>query len=205
MGGRTGGADARFLMLGPALHVHRAPGPLFAGQAFVLALATPLSSLRDTARQSARCALRALLAPALGCAPAEVPLQCEPGNAPRLALETPHIGLAIAHEAGLSLVAALRGGRIGIDLMRIEPVPDWEAVARDYLGAEVCERLAQTAAAARPAAFAAAWTRFEAMLKCHGRPLVEYSASPPQLFPNTRSLPLVLPQGYAGYAAWIAE
>jgi 4'-phosphopantetheinyl transferase len=192
-------------MTGAALGVHAAPGSLRAGEPFVLAVTTPDTTLRAAARDRARGALRALLAPALGCMFDEVPLQCEPGSAPRLALDAPHIGIAIAHEAGLSLVAPFPGGLIGADLMRVEPVPDWEIMARDYLGPGAHAVLARIDETGRAEAFAAAWTRFEAVLKCHGRQLAEWTAELAQLMSNTHSLPLALPKGYAGHVAWRAE
>ena len=192
-------------MSAAAFPVHATPGPLSDGEPFVLAVPSPDSTIRTVARANARDALRTLLAPALGCALSDVPLQSEPGSAPRLALDTPRIGIAIAHEAGLSLVAALRGGRVGIDLMRIAPVPDFDEVARDYLGPEVRAALAKVDEAARPAAFAFAWTRFEAVLKCHGRQIAEWSPDIARLFPKTQFRSLALQEGYAGHVAWVVE
>jgi len=188
-----------------AFPVHAAPWPLPNGEPFVLAVRVPDSTIRTLARARARDGLRALLASAIGCAPEEVPLRCEPGSAPRLVPDPARIGVTISHEAGLSLVAALRGGRVGIDLMRIAPVPDWEAVARDYLGPAAQAALAEVGELARPTAFALAWTRHEAVLKCHGQRIGEWSPETARLFAMTQFRPLALQEGYAGHVAWAAE
>ncbi len=166
----------------------------------MLAVPAPHSTIRTVARDRVRDALRGLLAPALGLRPEDVPLCCEPGETP--CLPGWDIGIGIAHEAGLSLVAALRGGRVGVDLMRIELMTDWEQVAHDYLGPRALATLYRTGPAERPLVFATLWTRAEAVLKCHGRQLAEWSEQTGRLFSNTHSMSLALPKGYAGHVAW---
>ncbi|MCL2657769.1 MAG: 4'-phosphopantetheinyl transferase superfamily protein [Betaproteobacteria bacterium] len=115
----------------------------------------------------------------------------------------PRIGLGIAHEAGLSLVAAFPNGRVGVDLMRIDALPDWFSVARDYLGPDATRRLGRVDQAQRPTAFAAVWTQLEAVLKCHGLPLTEWSPHMAALLKSTPSQPLALPAPYIGHIAWL--
>jgi 4'-phosphopantetheinyl transferase len=141
----------------------------------LLALATPPTTLRDAARQQTRAALCALLADYLGCDAASVPLVSRPGEALRLDLPGSAPGISVSHEAGISLIAIDPHGIPGIDVMRIEALPDWRDVARDYLGAAACRAIETAAPSQRAQVFAAAWTRMEASLKCLGLALAEWT------------------------------
>jgi hypothetical protein len=70
-------------------------------------------------------------------------------------------------------IGLLRGGLIGIDVMRVEPFPEAPAVARHYLDPEACAAIPQSSNPER--AFALAWTELEARLKCLKRDLIEWS------------------------------
>jgi len=135
-----------------------------------------------------------------GLAPEQVECESQPGQAPRLRLTsaraTSSAGLSISHEDGLSLAAIHLHGAVGIDLMRVQDVPDWQAVARDYLGEAVAGALAQLPPEARALAFARAWTAREAGLKCEGLPLAEWTALP--CAARWRRLELALPAGLCG-------
>jgi 4'-phosphopantetheinyl transferase len=89
--------------------------------------------------------------------------------------------------------------------MRIDAMPDWFGVARDYLGLDVTTRLGLVDQAQRPAVFAAAWTQLEAVLKCHGLQLAEWSSRTAALLKSTPNQPLALPAPYVGYIAWLQE
>jgi 4'-phosphopantetheinyl transferase len=56
----------------------------------------------------------------------------------------------------------------------VQDVPDWDRVALDYLGPQVRDMLAGLDPACRADAFAQAWTRREAQLKCLGLSLSEF-------------------------------
>jgi 4'-phosphopantetheinyl transferase len=140
----------------------------------LLALATPPTPLRDAAREAVRAALSELLADFLGCAPGAVPLRSEPGRP--LKLEVPGApGISVSHDAGISLIALDGSGTPGIDVMRLEDLPDWSEVARDYLGEAASRDIAARHPSERAQAFASAWTRMEARLKCLGLALAEWS------------------------------
>jgi 4'-phosphopantetheinyl transferase len=173
------------------------------GMPVVLMLATPGTTLRNEARDLVRTALRSYLAPLVGCVPAEVPLHAEPGQAPRLDAAGRSIHLSISHEAGLTLAAIRDGGRVGVDLMLAanDALPDWQTIARDYLGTDATANILAVAAAARPRAFAHAWTRHEAALKCLGLPLSEWTPALARTLASCDLIDLPLPAGYVGAVA----
>ncbi|WP_122697970.1 4'-phosphopantetheinyl transferase superfamily protein, partial [Pseudomonas viridiflava] len=74
-------------------------------------------------------------------------------------------GLSFSHESGLSVAAVNLSGLVGVDVMTVQNVPDWQTVARDYLGPTVTHRLQETPEGARNLAFANAWCQHEALLK----------------------------------------
>jgi 4'-phosphopantetheinyl transferase len=152
---------------------------------------------RATARRTIRLALLAALAEASGLPASAIQLCGAPGEAPYALLgDGRRIALSISHDGGLS-VGALRldGGAVGIDLMQVTDVPDWQAVARDYLGP------ARAATLSGISAFARAWSEREARLKCRGLALVEWRAEDEPLLSACTCLPLALPDGYVGSIA----
>jgi 4'-phosphopantetheinyl transferase len=157
---------------------------------------------RASARRTIRTALLDALAAASGFPAARIRLCGAPGEAPHAFLDDRRISLSISHDGDLS-VAALRldGGAVGIDVMRVTDIPDWQAVARDYLGPACAAALARVPAPARAAAFARAWSEREARLKCRGLPLGEWGAGDASLALACPCLPLVLPDGYVGSLA----
>jgi 4'-phosphopantetheinyl transferase len=85
--------------------------------------------------------------------------------------------------------------------MSIVPVPDWESVARDYLGPEAARKLAARPNGERDAAFAHAWSEHEARLKCLGLQLSEWCDERAVALQACRCFALALPEGYMGYVA----
>ncbi|WP_445229097.1 4'-phosphopantetheinyl transferase family protein [Duganella rhizosphaerae] len=147
---------------------------------------------RPRAREQIRSATRAALASVLGVDANHILIDSTPGQAPRVTLagDERTIGCSFTHEDGYSLAAINLHGAVGVDLMRVEEVFDWQAVARDYLGPEVCATLATTPAAEQTLAFVLAWTRHEAKLKCHGIQLAEWCDEIAALATPARSAPL---------------
>ncbi len=131
---------------------------------------------RPVARREARAALRVILASWSGLPPSRVLLEescIGPLWPNRLAGETLDINFSYgANEAWIGLV---RAGRIGVDVMRVEPFAESQAVARAYLGPEAAAAIALAPDPDR--AFAAAWTEREARLKCAKRGLTEWDGS----------------------------
>lgn len=157
---------------------------------------------RATARRTIRAAVLDALAEASGLPPAQVRLCGGAGEAPYALLDDGRrIALSISHDGDLSLAALrLGGGQVGIDLMRVTAIPDWHAVARDYLGPACADALARVPPPARAAAFARAWSAREAGLKCRGLALTEWVADGEAL-PAGACLPLDVPDGYVGCVA----
>lgn len=154
---------------------------------------------RAEAREHIRLALREMVARELRLEVERVTLRCMPGNAPRLLLDGMPMqgGVSIAHDGRLSLAAYYADGPLGIDVMRVQDTPDWYEVTRDYLGPQVAATLSTIPAAGRALAFAQAWTRREACLKCLGLPLSEWTELPGMF----RVQGLDVEPGYVGKAA----
>lgn len=160
---------------------------------------------REAARRAIRAAIVAELALLTGLPHGRIALHTPEGRVPYALLDAPdgqrRAGVAISHDGALSLAALSLQGAVGIDVTLVMDIPDWEAVARDYLGPQAVAALAALPADARPLAFARAWSEREARLKYFGRELVEWSADGDRPLAACRCLPLALPQGYAGVLA----
>lgn len=160
---------------------------------------------REAARLAIRAALTAALAAHCGVDAGRIELYSPLGAAPwamvDLADGPRRIALAISHDGDISVAAISLAGDVGIDVSQVVPVPDWEPVARDYLGPAVAQALAAVPADTRDVAFAHAWSEYEARLKCCGSQLDEWQAEREPLLQACRCLPLALPDGYAGSLA----
>lgn len=158
---------------------------------------------RSAARAAIRAALQAALAQRGGAD--AVSLHAEAGAAPYATIgsgaSARHAWLAISHDGALSVAAIRCAGPVGIDLMQVSTVPDWEAVARDYLGPACAAGLAALPEAGRAAAFARAWSEREARIKCLGWQLDEWRAEDEAALLACACLPLELPPGYVGALA----
>jgi 4'-phosphopantetheinyl transferase len=128
-------------------------------------------------REVARAYLRAILGAYLGMHPDRVPLHLVPGQAPRV--DAPWQGLSLSislsYAGGAALIGLCPGARIGVDLVEIVPMPDWERVARLYLGPDAALRLAEMNRADGEKNFVLAWAEMEARSKCLGQGLQEWS------------------------------
>lgn len=135
----------------------------------------PTSSTRVAARRELRLVLLRVLAAWSGCAAEEMPLSetlCGPvwvGPLAGLGLE---ISLSYAEAEGW--IGLIRGGSIGIDVMRVQSVPEVENVARLYLGPAAWKAIQNSSNV--DVSFALAWTDLEARLKLLKQPLREYSS-----------------------------
>lgn len=128
-------------------------------------------------RTLARQALRRLLSQCLGVAPQQVALVFVPGQAPTVADRWQGLALSISigYAPGVVAIGLCAGGRLGIDLAVVQPLPDWEPLARLYLGDRVAQQLAEVAGGQRDQDFARAWAAMEARSKCLGLGLQEWS------------------------------
>jgi 4'-phosphopantetheinyl transferase len=171
----------------------------------VIHITTPDTEIRPAAREHLRTALRELLAALLQQPAATLPLVSQPGQA--LVLDQPGttIGLSMSHAPGLSVAAVHRHGAVGVDVMRIgdgaDWMPDWETVARDYLGAQAQSRIHQATPDQRACAFAREWTALEAGLKCLGMGLTEWTPALAQRLAACTVTAIALPPGWCGAVA----
>ena len=163
---------------------------------------TPETLVRASTRLIVRAALRETLdnlLPAEGESPALISV---PGQPIRLAPPWADIGLSVSHEPGLSLFAINLDGPVGVDLLRIAAIPaDTDAVARDYLGPGTARTLAGLASGQQQHAFARAWTRFEACLKCQALELREWTPKLAERLAACSVAELAMPAGWVGAVA----
>lgn len=166
----------------------------------VIAVHTPLTTVRTEARQRIRLALKQVLAKKLNCTLSEIEFFSEAGKALKLMRPKHAIGLSISHESGLSIAAINMCGRVGVDLMLKQNSLTYEEMhqlATDYLGIETAELISHLPNNLQHDAFAKAWTTFEAQLKCQEQQITEWNPSRERL-PNSETFNLILPVGYIG-------
>jgi 4'-phosphopantetheinyl transferase len=181
------------------------PGALSPGMDGVHVIGVRGSGDRDAARRAIRQALREAIAQLYGMQSADIMIQFSPGVSPAVSFSGPAgarpPGISISHDATLSLAAIHPNGAVGIDVMQVQDVDDWRAVARDYLGAAALADIEAASSAEQAAAFARAWAEHEARLKCHGRQLAEWAGHTlPAL-----CLPLDLPAPFVGAIATLPQ
>ena len=143
----------------------------------VIGIVPPLSRLE--ARVHLRQAVREAAAQWLQLNIEAISVDSTLGQTPRLLLAGRAAGLSLTHDEGISLAAIHLHGPVGIDVMRVQDIPDWANLARDYLGPPVEQELAACTASQRPAALAQAWTAREAALKYSGLQLAEWNGAAP--------------------------
>ena len=163
--------------------VHPWPGPAPTPDDGVVVIgvryqdSTPRVIQRETIRQAAREVLASLTGEPAGC----FGIHSDPGR-PLYVMVQGHdsdIGCSLSHEFGWSLAAINLHGPVGVDVMDVDDKADWDAVSRDFLGPETTAMLRAAPFELRARRFAQAWARHEALLKCAGLPLVEWSEAPP--------------------------
>lgn len=191
------------------VHVWPVAPPTWTDGVCVIAVRTEAGPQRERPRQQIRQAVRAVLAELLNIASDTITLPDAAGSAPRIVFDQARseatsgvapardIGYSISHESGLSVAAINLHGAIGIDVLRVQDIADWQAVARDYLGPDVARTLAALDPTQRATALARAWTAREAALKCLGFALQEWTPAPLRC----QISELILPVGYAGSMA----
>lgn len=154
---------------------------------------------RAQARGRIRAALADLAAALLQVDAARVTIHSDPACAPRILVDASPVkaGISISHDGDWSFGAVFLAGAVGLDAMRVGLTPDWETVARDYLGLDAAAVIASVPGAARASAFCQAWTAREAHLKCLALPLSEWRA----LKGDVARFALQAPPGYVATVA----
>lgn len=163
----------------------------------LLVISTAVPAARAEARTLLRAATQNAVAQWLALDGAQIAISSQPGSAPQLRVAGRAAGLSFSHEDGIALAAVYLHGAAGIDVMRVTEVPEWQPLARDYLGPQAAAALAACPASERALALAQAWTAREAALKRAGLPLAEWAGPAPPC----RLLALVMPAGLAATLA----
>ena len=180
------------------LVVHAWPGPVPVLRDGLFVIGVAASTQRAQAREQLRSATRAALAAVLGVDADAINIESTPGEAPRIQVagDERTIGCSFTHDEGYALAAINLHGSVGVDMMAVQDIHDWDNVARDYLGPQVCAALCAAPASKQATEFARAWTRHEAWLKCHGRQLSEWQAGDE---PSAGVALRGLPEGLVGH------
>jgi 4'-phosphopantetheinyl transferase len=141
------------------------PEPPAPGEVHVWRLELPA----ENGRGAARAALGEILAAYLG-GPEAAALAAAARGKPRLAAAPERLSFNLSHAAGLALVAIAPGGvEVGVDVERLRPRRDLVRLAARWLPeADAAAVAAAPAETARERVFYAAWTRYEARVKCTG-------------------------------------
>lgn len=119
---------------------------------------------------AARWALRRVLEGYLEEPAAEIELELGENGKPSLR-DRNGIEFNLSHSNGLALVAVAEGREVGVDVELIEPGRDLVALAERALDPDDVAAVRAASESERPAVFYAAWTRYEARLKCLGASL----------------------------------
>lgn len=132
---------------------------------------------RTGLRRQVRLLLAELLSHYLGQPADRLGLVFEAGQQPRLAADWQGLRLSLSLSYGdeLAAVGLCPGADIGIDLAAVTALPDWEGVARLYLGPLAVARLVRLEPDARARQFTRDWAGMEAASKCLGLALEEWS------------------------------
>ncbi len=114
-----------------------------------------------------RGALRAVLAPYLGCEPGEIRFRYGPAGKPHLANEA-DVHFNVAHSGWLFLYAVSRGHKVGVDVEEVRDHLEVERLAERFFAPGEARRLGDAKPEDRIQAFHRCWTRKEAYLKLKG-------------------------------------
>ncbi len=122
------------------------------------------------ARAQAHAALRRILAHYTGIHASALFIDADDLGKPRLRhADAPSFNLS--HTRGLALVALSAGCAVGIDVERLRPLTDADALAQRFLTPSEAFAVSAVTPAGRDAAFLQTWTRKEAVLKASGHGL----------------------------------
>jgi 4'-phosphopantetheinyl transferase len=114
----------------------------------------------------ARAMVRGVLAHELGADAAALRFAVGPHGKPFL--DPPALRFNLSHSGDVVVVAVADDREVGVDVERIKPAIDHAALARRFFSPLENEQLATLAPSLQHAAFFAAWTRKEALVKAWG-------------------------------------
>lgn len=154
-----------------------------------------------------RGSLRRLLGLWLGLAPEAVPLETGPRGKPHCACGP---AFNLSHSGDLILLAVHTSRAVGVDVERLRPSLNWQAIANRMLPLTERQALAAFPETQRPEAFLAAWCRLEARLKARGTGLaaLERLGAEPESAPRSAASAgaeqlwdVAVPEGYRAAVA----
>ncbi|MFC0170035.1 4'-phosphopantetheinyl transferase family protein [Pseudoduganella danionis] len=199
--------------LQPPVTVQPWPGTLHLSPQgiLVLGLHLPHSGTGD-GRPQARLAIRQALTQALASLlqrpPTDIHIDNQRGQPAQIriaASTTPAPHCSFAYSDGYAVAAVNLHGPIGVDLTPVLEIPDWTALARDYLGPPTLARLQAVPASQRALALAQAWCRLEAGYKCRAEALTEWTGERPDHALHAQLILPPLPQPpsqLVGHVSW---
>lgn len=122
---------------------------------------------------AARGALRTILSRYLNAQPGELRFCYSPYGKPTLGRASGDavIHFNLSHSDGLALYAVARGREVGIDVERVRPIPDAEAIAERFFSVRENSVFRAVPENKKPEAFFTCWTRKEAFIKARGEGL----------------------------------
>lgn len=147
-----------------------------------------------------RAALRGVLGRYLGVPGAELVFRSSAAGKP--SLDPRHGGdlrFSLSHSAGVALAAVRLGHEVGVDVERIRPDVDCDAVANSIFPSSLRIAWRSGLAAGRRDAFFDAWVRFEALAKAGGEGIAGTDPLRGSERFSCRALPA--PEGFAAAAA----
>ena len=164
------------------------------GYALVL-LELPLAITRTQARLNARLALRQITASLIGVQQQKIEL-IETPRGPMFTGLASDIQLSLSYAEGRCLIGLCRGHEIGVDIVKIEALPELAAISRLYLADAEAQLIFKLAPAMQDTAFALAWAKMEAGSKCLGLPLAEITPQRKRDLARCQQLPCTQPDNY---------
>jgi len=149
--------------------------------------------------------LRAVLGGYLRIEPSAVPFDYGPQGKPVLAGRLAESGLHfnLAHSEDLALLAVTTAGMIGIDVERVRPLADAEALVARFFSRRESAAFRKLPADEQPEAFFNLWTRKEAWLKATGEGIAHSLQKVEVSFlPGEPARALCLPEGWDSDGSW---
>jgi 4'-phosphopantetheinyl transferase len=165
--------------------------------------AAPLKERIDAVaerRRASDAALRWTLAKRLGCTPEQVAIRRDERGKPRLdGFAAGALHFSVSRSEDLCVIATSESRPVGVDVERLRPFPELEAVAARHLDPIDAARVLRRKGADREWAFFASWTKREAALKAAGLGIGRATASTATACDVAE---IAVMPGYAAAVAW---
>lgn len=119
---------------------------------------------------ASRAMLRAILSRYVPTPAADIEFTVEPGGKPHLRGDGHggHVHFNFSHADDVALLGVTSFGPVGVDVERVQPMPDAELIAETHFAPGERERLRRLGPAGIDSGFFSCWTRKEAYIKAVG-------------------------------------